>query len=216
MSNAVFPALAGIGWPIVKTPAWSTAVKRATSGFERRVQLNNSYPLYEFTLAVPFLGSNWPMAGGSPNVDLLTLQDFYNARGGDFDNFLFDDIYTPDDSVTDMQFGTGDGTTAAFQLQRHLPGGSFGEPVMNVNAMVNVKDNGSVIPPGAGAGKYTISATGLVTFGTVPAAGHALTWSGTYYYRCRFADGSLDFENFMNQLQEVKQLKLVGSLGVKV
>lgn len=209
MSNALYPTPIGLTWTIGRSPEFNTVVQRAASGFERRTALM-AYPLYNLRLSYEFLRSD------SINAELQLVQDFFLARNGKSDNFLLDDSYTPDDSVTDQQFGTGDGVTASFQLQRNLKSGGFGEPVMNVNAMTNVKDGGSVIPPGAGAGKYTINGTGLITFGTVPTAGHLLTWSGTYYLRCRFDLDVIDFENFMYQLWDLKKVQLVGSLGIKV
>lgn len=210
MSNAIFPspaALPGSAFPQLKTPIFSTIQQRAASLREVRVSLAAA-PLYRYTLTYSVLRSS------AAFLELQNIMDFYLARGGAFDNFLFDD--RDDDAVTDWQFGTGDGVSASFQLARGIKTGGFAEPVANVNAVANVKDNGSVIPAGAGAGKYTINSTGLVTFGTVPTAGHALTWTGTYYVRCRFEADEADFNKFMTQLWDLQKVVLIGSLGVKV
>lgn len=63
---------------------------------------------------------------------------------------------------------------------------------------------------------YTITATGLLVFVTPPAAGSAITWSGTFYYRCRFLDDSADFSKFMQGLWELKKLDMKGATGNKV
>ena len=63
---------------------------------------------------------------------------------------------------------------------------------------------------------YTLSNTGLVTFNGAPASAAALTWTGGYYFRCRFDLDQVDFENFMVNLWSAKKVDLVGSLGVKV
>ncbi|MDI3260370.1 MAG: DUF2460 domain-containing protein, partial [Sinobacteraceae bacterium] len=67
--------------------------------------------------------------------------------------------------------------------------------------------NESVKRSGVPATGWSV-ADGVVTFSTAPASGHVLTWSGTYYYRCRFADDSEDFSQFLAQLYELKTLKL--------
>jgi hypothetical protein len=56
---------------------------------------------------------------------------------------------------------------------------------------------------------YTQSATGVITFTVPPAAGAALTWTGFYYWRVRFNDDVAEFNNFLYQLWEAKQITLV-------
>jgi hypothetical protein len=43
-------------------------------------------------------------------------------------------------------------------------------------------------------------------------AGSALTWTGSYYYRCRFLQDTLEFNEFMNSLWEAKKVEFIGSL----
>lgn len=212
----VLPVLAGLQWNILKQEEFATLIQRAVSGREVRVA-EMVYPLYTFDLSWALLRDDQTtMTPASPYDELKTLVGFWRRQYGDLKAFLYTD---PSDSVVaDMQFGTGDGVTAAFQLIRGYGAGgfTFAEPVNNVNTMTNVKDNGSIIPAGAGAGKYTINSTGLITFGTVPTAGHPLTWSGTYYYRVRFVLGRAQYNEFMSQLWENKKLSFVGSLQNKV
>jgi len=208
MSNALFPTPIGLGWAIGRTPNFSTILQEAASGFERRTALM-SYPKYKFTLSYEFLRSD------SANAELQNIQNFFLARQGALDNFLFDEPYTPDDAVTDFQFGTGDGSTVAFQLTRALKTGGFLEPVMNLNpasTVTNIKDNTAVVNPA----NYTVSSSGLITFSVAPTNGHTLTWTGAYYFRCRFKDDFADFENFMYQLWTLKKIELIGALGNKV
>lgn len=210
MSSAVFPSLFGLGWPVVRSPVWATTVKRGVSGFERRTQLMQQ-PLYEFTLVANVLGSNLARPGGAADNSLLQLIDFFNSRAGQFDNWLFSDTYTPDASVTAAQFGVGDGSTTAFQLTRTLAAG-FVEPIMNLNGTPSIFDNGSLVNPS----NYTISATGLVTFTVAPTSGHTLTWTGNYYFRCRFLADQYEFEVFLSARGRIKKLQFVGSLGTKI
>ena len=206
MGNVVFPSFPGLKWDVVKEPGFTTKVQRAVSGFELRASFQ-AYPLWTYSLAYEVLRAD------QVTLELQKLMGFFLARQGQFDSFLYTD---PDDNtVTDMQFGTGDGATVAFQLTRALGAGGFTfiEPVQNLNgAVVNIKDNGSVV---AGA-NYTVSATGLVTFTTAPASGHVLTWSGSYYFRVRFLQDVAAFSQFMQRLWELKKLEFIGAPGNRV
>lgn len=56
---------------------------------------------------------------------------------------------------------------------------------------------------------YTLNAYGLVTFASAPLAGAALTWTGSFYYRCRFLQDSMDFDNFMQNLWQAKKVEFI-------
>jgi uncharacterized protein (TIGR02217 family) len=193
MSNAVFPTLPGLKWDVKKTPIWHTRIQAAASGKELRAALM-SYPLWKFSLAYEVLRADVAYS------ELQTLMGFFNARNGSFDDFLYTD---PDDnSVTDQQFGIGNGTATAFQLTR--PYGGFAEPIQNVNVLTNIKKGGVVQNNPT---DYTISSTGVVTFTVAPANGAVLTWSGTYYFRVRFLQDMAEFNQFMYRLWELQQLE---------
>ena len=122
MSNDVYPSLPGLTWDITRTPTWSTTVKTALSLREYR-QANASFPVYHYKLTYGVLRQKQAFA------ELATLAGFYNKHQGGFASFLFND---PDDNAVVAQlFGTGDGTTTAFQLARSFGGAS--EPVFDVN-----------------------------------------------------------------------------------
>ena len=212
MSNTIFPVLAGLGWSVKKTPTFKTLVGQAVSGMEVRQALMQ-FPLWEFELTYEILRDNPAQQNPTaPYNELKTLGGFYLARQGMFDDFLFDDV--TDDTVTSQSFGTGDGATTNFQLVRSW--GGFSEPVMNPNVITGVYDNGTPVTQGSGAGKYTVNSTGLITFGTAPAATHVLSWTGTFYYRCRFASDTTEFEEFMSNMWLLKQLQFIGSPMNKV
>jgi hypothetical protein len=83
------------------------------------------------------------------------------------------------------------------------------EPVFDVNfvpAIPQIFVDGVLKTQGT---DYTISSAGLVTFTVAPAAGAALTWSGSYYWRVRFDLDQTEFNNFLNQLWEAKKVTLV-------
>jgi uncharacterized protein (TIGR02217 family) len=209
MSNSVFPALVGLTWPVVKQPLFSTKIQRAVSGKEYRAAFMQ-YPLMTFTLPHDMLRD------AAAFGELQAVMGFFNARQGSFDNFLFNDV--TDNTAASQSFGTGDGNTTTFQLARTYGNGTANavDLVMNPNVITSVYNNASNIPHGAGAGKYTVDGAGLVTFGTAPAANAAITWNGTFYYRCRFVADSLDFNEHMSGLWDLMQLQLIGSTQNKV
>lgn len=202
MSNQVFPALPGLTLTQTKTPQWLTKIQTAVSGKETRAAFRSA-AIYKFSLSYDILRE------AAAYTELQTLLGFFNARQGAFDSFLYTD--PSDSSVVANSFGTGDGTTKSFQLVRTISGSI--EPVMNLNGTAQIYDNGSLKTVTT---DYTIDSQGMVTFVVAPVAGHALTWTGSYYYRCRFIEDSIDFSKFMYQLWEVKKLEMLGCLGNKI
>lgn len=192
MSDAVFPSLPGLKWNIKRTPIWKTLKQESVSGKELSVALM-TYPNRRITLSYEVL-----RAGAE--VELQTLEGFFNLRQGSHDTFLYND---PDDrSVTDQSFGTGNGTQTVFALARTR--GGFTEPVQSLNSAPVIKV--------AGVTKtlttdYTISALGVVTFVAAPAAAAALTWSGTYYWRCKFLQDMAEFDQFLHDLWQLQRLE---------
>lgn len=193
MSQAVFPTLAGLKWGVRRSPEWSTTKKTSVNGREYRVA-NMVYPRYLYRLSYEFLRDK------RTGVDeLRTLVGFFNARQGSFDSFLFSD---PDDNtVTGEVFGIGNGSTTAFQLARSF--GGFAEPVFDVNGTPQIYKAGVLQTVTT---HYTISSTGVVTFVTAPTGGQSLTWTGSFYWRCRFERDSADFEKFLQELWELKEV----------
>ena len=63
---------------------------------------------------------------------------------------------------------------------------------------------------------YTINNSGFVTFTNAPAGGLSLTWSGNYYYRCRFTNDTINPAQIMNQIWEGKGVEFVGAIGNRV
>lgn len=189
MSQAVFPTLKGLEYPVARTAEWSNLRQVGTSGLDVTAALW-SYPIWHWTLSFSWLSSAAAIA------DFQTLAGFFNLRQGQFDTFLYSD---PDDyAVTAQGFGTGNGATTAFQLVRAF--GSFVEPIFNVNGAPAIYNNGVLTTA------YTISQTGLVTFTSAPLSGYVLTWTGNYYFRCRFEKDSHDFSLLANQIYESKKL----------
>lgn len=203
MSNVVYPSLLGLTPGISRSPVWTTAVHKSVSGREVRGTYQ-FYPMYDFELSYEFLKD------GVVGTEFAQLVGFFNARGGSWDSFLFTD--PADSSVTAMNFGTGDASTTVFQLTRSFGAGGFTavEPVQNLNSTPSIFVNGTLKTLTT---DYTISSSGVVTFVTAPAAAAALTWTGTYYYRCRFRDDTLQFQKIVVGLWEVKKVGFRASLA---
>lgn len=191
MTVPTFPALAGIGYPIRRTPLWHTLHQEAVSGRDNPLALW-TYPKRRYTLPYEFLRKTTTL------TEIQTLEGFYNQMYGSFGVFQFNDV--DDMSVTDQVFGLGALGVTTFQLTRTW--GGFTEPIWQPTAITNIKDNGGA------AGSYNIGTNpGQIVFNIAPTAGHTLTWTGTYNWWCRFDDDSNDFEKFMNTLWELKAIK---------
>jgi uncharacterized protein (TIGR02217 family) len=199
MGSSVFPSLDGLEWGVKKTPQFFGKVMRSVSGVEVRASFSSD-PLYNFSIPFEFLRQY------ASYTDLATLMGFFMARKGSWDSFLYSD--PSDYSVTDQSIGTGDNSDTTFQLVRTLGGNT--ENVCNVHALTNIKVDGSV------TSAYTASATGLITFTSPPANGKTITWTGTYYHRCRFTEDELEFENIMSGLWKSESVDFVGCLGTKI
>lgn len=137
---------------------------------------------------------------GGEAVAGSVLQSFlgcYLATAGAGGYFLFTD---PNDNTVSTVEGcmlnvtpgvgtpqrqTGDGSATQFQLGRNI--GQGVDVFQNVAGLV-VKDNGVTKALGT---DYSVSTTGVITWVVAPAAGHALTWSGTFQYLCLFTDDTL-------------------------
>jgi len=206
MSQAVFPSLAGLSWDITRASVFKNRRAKNLAGRELGF-LYAKYPLYRFNLSYEVLRD----IAATPDYD--TLLGFVQARALGGDSFLFTDW--ADNAVTDMQFGTGDGTTTQFQLTRAFAAGgfSFAEPVQNVNTLTNIK---KATVTQTNPANYTIDANGLVTFVSAPAGAAALTWTGTFYYRCRIDASEIKTKALNAVHWELSQLAMIGAPGNRV
>lgn len=205
MSNAVFPSLPGVRMAMDWQPGFRTRVAESVSGLEIRSS-DMAYPKHRFKLSFEVL-----RAGAL--AELQQIGGFFLARRGSWDSFL---ISHPDDNaVTDQLFGVRDGVKTEFQLVRTFGAGghTFTEPVQNVTAITNVKSNGVAI---ANPADYTVDTLGAITLAAAGTNGHSLTWSGTYYYRARFAQDEAEYTRFLYQLYEQKTIEIIAAPGNKV
>jgi hypothetical protein len=194
VSNQIYPVLPGLTLDVTRDVLPPPVTVLKTPSRRRYVARDATIPLYAYTLKYEFLRVDDAYA------ELQTLVGFFNLMGGGFDTFLFDD--TDDNTATAQIFGVGNGATTTFQLLRSF--GGFAEPVTALQATPAAQ----VFANGSPASSYTISAAGLVTFGTPPAVGVTLTWTGKFYRRCAFSDPKLTTTKFMNRLYSAGKVQI--------
>lgn len=200
MSGLLYPNnLPGLKWDSERTPVFRTGLQSAVSFKESRIAYA-LYPVFEFSLQYEFLRDYV-----TPS-DLRALSGLHAAMRGRHDTFLYTDpTYN---TVTDEPFGTGDGTTQDFQLLatfQNSGGPGVAELIQNLNGAVTIKKAGVTQTLTT---HYTVGATGIIHFVTAPAAAAALTWSGSFYYRCRFDDDRLPTTQFMQKFWSTRAVKL--------
>jgi uncharacterized protein (TIGR02217 family) len=204
MSSLVYPttgAVPGFTYNSVRAPSFKTGIQTALTGKESRIQYQQ-FPIMTWTLIYEFLRDYV-----TPS-EYKALNGLFMALAGQWDTCLYTDPQF--NTVTAMQFGTGDGATTTFQVtavMQNSGGPGANELIQNFNGAPTILVNGSTQTLGTA---YTISGTGLVTFlaGHIPAAAAVIAWTGSFYYRVRFEDDSMDFTQFMNQFWELKRVKL--------
>jgi uncharacterized protein (TIGR02217 family) len=209
----IYPSLIGLMPTVTKRPKWSTGTGVASSGREIRIGYW-SYPQWEWDLSYDILADNNAYTGTTA-ADIKDLIGFFLVNYGSLQPFLFQDI--DDYQVTGQEIGVGDGTTKTFLIQRTYGLGSFTgtEPVGQVNTSepVQVYINNTLQSSTA----YTVNTAtpcgNTVTFASPPANGAAITMSFDFYYYCRFADDSYDFDKFMKNLWETKKVTIFSLKG---
>jgi uncharacterized protein (TIGR02217 family) len=195
MSSQIYPTLPGLDAEVKRSYVWKSGIQEALSGKQSAISYRQ-YPLIAYELTYNVLRRNI-----SPD-EFQSIVGLYNDMKGRFDTFLFTDpdfnTITAGNAAQYGIFGTGDGATLIFQLIATLqnsggPGGA--EIIQNLNGTPVLYDNGSVIS----AANYSIGATGVVTFGAghAPVSGHTLTWSGSWYNRCRFDEDAIVWTKIM-------------------
>jgi uncharacterized protein (TIGR02217 family) len=194
MSSNIFPTLSGLTFPYTRAPRWRTGIQPALSGKESRIQYRR-YPLPRWELNYEILRDDIAVS------DVKAIVGLFNACGGSFDTFLYTD---PDfNSVTTENFGTGDGVTTQFQLiatYKNASGPGAPERFQNLNGLPQIFKAGVLQTLTT---HYTIGPTGIITFVTAPAVAAALTWTGSFYYRCRFSDDELVLSKTMYKWWEL-------------
>jgi uncharacterized protein (TIGR02217 family) len=188
LDDVVFPV--HISWGTLGGPDWRVDIVEKASGFEER---NSPWaaPLRSYD-------ARWGVRTHDELYDILKL---YHVAGGRLRGFRLKDwtdyrsgppLQAP--TALDQTIGTGDGTTAAFQLQKAYTAGasSFTRTIVKPVAGT-VKVAVAAVEKTEGAHFTVDHSTGIVTFtgGNIPAMGAAVTAGFEFHVPVRF-DARLD------------------------
>ena len=224
MSDDVFVPVdfAGLTWDIKKTPIFNTKIQTSVNFTELRASFTGS-PVYEMSMTFSVLRgldrNDIAFTQQYPDSEVATLMGFFASRLGRWDSWLLNEPNDNTISVAGAQiFGVGDSSNGVvtFQLSRTL--GSWFTERVAAPADKSVRiwlDGVEKFNPTHWTGG-TLATKGVVTFITPPPNGLFLTWSGSYFFRCRFTEDQMEFNQFMYQLWETQEIKFLASLGTKI
>ena len=207
MSQLIFPSFQSpnwsFTWPIKQTPVFNTIIQTpATKRGELRIS-TTQFPLWQFVLDISYLKGD---AQGSATA-WQNLVNFYIAVQGQASDWLF--LHPYDNQVTAQAIGTGDGTTVAFTIFRSLIASGAQDLIQNFVSAPQIFING-VVQSGS---SYTIDQYGTLTFNSAPGAGTTISWTGQFYYRCRFlADQWDNLSEDLFQIWSNSELKFISVL----
>lgn len=216
MSDVLFPELPGLDWDLTKTPMFNTKIMQSVNGRELRASYQ-AVPKYQISMSFVFLRES------KGRNELQQLEGFFLERRGSFDSFLFK---MPEDNEFQCTF-IGDGVQTSFQLYKQMHSLQIpvshtqSEPIFDLDPLFwNVNDQklfwGNDSKLFWDDTKAQISKNGLISLSKPLAEGVSFSVSGTYYYRCRFADDEQQYTHFMSKLWKAGKVEMVGSLGNKV
>jgi hypothetical protein len=162
-----------------KTPVFNTVRQKTAAGITNAIALQ-PYPVWQFEFGLDHVTGHEHTAA---SVVAQFLGTFMATAGG-ANPFLFTD--PQDNSVVGAQFGTGqtNGSNTAFQLSRNINGQP--DIIQNLNGSPTIYVNGTI------NANWSISSTGVVMFPAAPANNVTLTWTGSFYYLCRFSEDTID------------------------
>lgn len=179
-----------------KKPTFKTIIQTPVSGRgEIRASLQ-PFPIWEIEYSLQFGRGSEQI----PNSVYQYMLGFYLAMGGQGGDFLYLD--PNDNQVTKHFVGVGDGVTQNYQLIRSIGQGTDivqnpgynPSPTMYIN---NQENDG-----------WTMGANGIIQWDGIPPNGGIITWSGSFYYRVRFDDDGLDFDQMMDKIWTLQSIKL--------
>lgn len=212
MAELIFPTLAGLKWDRTRTPEWSTKVQRTASGKEARVSFFSS-PIWNYKLEFEFLRTDAAID------ELKELVYLFNACQGSYGTFLFRDPYS--NLTTDTEIGIADGSTSTFPLLADnfgtvetITGGV--DPINSLDSIASVTlisditsfTNTRFYIDGV-ENWYVDLGDSTVTFLGPIEPGAVISWTGNYFYRCRFKSDQMELNNFMLNLWEAKKVEFV-------
>lgn len=210
----VYPTLPGIDINVTWRPkAVNFQPQIHTSGNEVRVGAAQ-YPLHEFELQYNLLRDR------PTEIELKTMLGFFLSLGGSLNGFNFQNPW--DYFVVGQSLATTDGINSQFgPLVRTYgaDGYQVSEPVgyVDLTQPFHVYIDGNRVDPSDATWGYTVQTTQPVNqqlkFNNTPAAGHVVTIDMSYFYYVRFSDDTLDFDQILWRIWELKKVKLMSLRG---
>jgi hypothetical protein len=210
MSSLIYPTLPGLTYEVIRAPVFKTRRQQALSGKETAIS-DMVYPRTRFTLIYSLLRDTGAAGGFIGPSEIETLVGFFQQMRGSWDTWLFQD---PDfNSVAAQPFGTGDGSTVLFPVTANYAQSGFSVPEL----IQDFNGQPQFFLAGVPTFAFTLGPTtsinaGYVQFSTPPPPGTPLTWSGNFYYRCRFDEDTYEFIKFMQYLWELKKISFTSVL----
>lgn len=212
MSDVLFPELPGLEWDLSKTPTFNTKIMTSVNGRELRASYQ-AVPKYEITMSFGFLRES------KGRSELQQLENFFLERRGAFDSFLFK---MPEDNEFNCTF-VGDGSTSIFQVYKGI---DVKTPLSHTHEILAVDppmwEQEPTIPMWSDPDEkmwnlqYGVTKNGLLELSVPLEMGETISVTGTFYYRCRFADDEQQYNNFMHKLWKASKVQMIGSLGNKI
>ena len=208
MSDVFFPDL-NMAYDFVKAPYYNTRIIESVNGRELRACLQPQ-PKFNITLNFPVLSQR------GLEDEFKILENFFIARRGSFDSFLFEML--DDNEATIIIRGDGSSTYTLYLGDVQL---SNVEPIASTPAYPLMwNSSGSTMMWSTNGAdlmwdnsiSYTVSKDGIVQFSQPIGDDVIVSINVKYYYRCRFAEDSQQFTLFCEKLWK-GEVNLMASLG---
>jgi Conserved hypothetical protein 2217 (DUF2460) len=206
----------GLGYKVKWSPIFFNQSVKTLTGASVDIRLAPT-PLHAFELTYPFARSN------NASIEFENLYATWVAIGGQAGRFAF---LNPDDaSVTTQAIASRDGVTASYTIVRSFPTSvPLGLTLAQVTEPVGIVQGPGFggTPPGpkvyyngvlqTSGTNYTIDgsvgARQLLNLITIPPLGQSITMTFAYYYYCKFADDSLTFEKWAQNIWSAQTVKI--------
>jgi len=195
------------------SPVFFNQSQKTVSGASIDIALAST-PLHNFEFIVDWMRDpgTTPGASSFTGSEWRATQGFFMSLGGSLGRFLF--LNPDDNNVTAQVIGTYNATGGTFPIVR-----SYGDPsvavatetvgFVKIFGTLNVYFNGVLQTSGV---NYAINnatpGAPLLALITLPSIGTVITMDFTFYYYCKFADDTMTFEKFINQLWSNQSIKI--------
>jgi len=171
-------------WDYTRIICFNTVAQETASRQANVYTSLAAFPRWRYKWEVPLLDGRMD----DPESGIAIVTGLFCSLRGRAGSFLFNDPL--DNTVTNTNFGTGDGASKVFQLVRNV--GAFPDMVQNVNGTPHIFVNG------VETFAYALDSKGVLTFDAAPAADAALTWTGNFYFRLKFCNDEFEVKNFFD------------------